>query len=218
MIDPGLFDMASFGLVFGGTALATLLRAGWNNFRTTLLQLTGLAQRPFDLDRAKSDLARTVYRMQHDGIIRGEVPESCDGEFSDATRALIRSRSIDALVGEHERHRALRLKLRNKAVQTLEAAGELAPVLGMAGTLVALAALPATGLENPAAVMDTVSQAVITTLYGLLISTFLCFPLARAVERRFEREARSRDELTDWLVAELRVACPNPAAQFRARV
>lgn len=218
MIDPSLFDPTSLGLVAGGTIIATLLRAGWQDFRITLGQLGGLVHRPFDLHRTKADLARTVYGMQNDGVIRSDLPDLTDGEFADAARALIRSRSLDALVAEHERHRALRLKARNRAVQTLETSGELAPIMGMAGTLLALAALPASGFEEPAAVMQAVSTAVVTTLYGLVISTFLFFPLARAVDRRFEREARRRDELTDWLVDELRVACPNPATQFRSLV
>lgn len=218
MIDPSLFDPTSLGLVVGGTIIATLMRAGWHDFRITLGQLGALAHRPFDLHRAKADLARAVYGMQNDGVIRGDLPDLTDCEFADATRALIRTRSLEALVGEHERHRALRLKARNRAVQTLEASGELAPILGMAGTLLALAALPASGFDEPAVVMQTVSKAVVTTLYGLVISTFLFFPLARAVDRRFERDSRRRDELTDWLVDELRVACPNPATQFRSLV
>lgn len=218
MIDPSPLDPTSLGLVAGGTLIATLMRAGWHDCRVALGQLRALTHRPFDMHRAKADLAHTVYGMQSDGVIRSELPDLTDREFADATRALIRSRSLEALVAEHERYRALRLQARNRAVRTLETSGEVAPILGMAGTLLALAALPASGFEDPVAVMQAVSIAVSTTLYGLLISTFVCFPLARAVERRFDRESRRRDQLTDWLVEELRVACPNPATQFRSLV
>lgn len=218
MINSSLFDPTSLSLVAGGTIIATLLRAGWQDFRITLTQLRTLLQRPFDLHRAKADLARTVYGMQHDGVIRSDLPVLADREFADATHALVRSRSLGALMREHERHRTLRLKARNRAVKTLETSGELAPVLGMAGTLLALAALPANGIGAPTAVMETVSAAVVTTLYGLVLSTFLFYPLARAVDRRFERETRRRDELTDWLVKELREALPNAVAQFRSLV
>ena len=59
-----------------------------------------------------------------------------DAEIAEATGALIRHRSIAALIEAHERHRDRRLALALDGRCTCSIqAGELAPVFGLAGTL-----------------------------------------------------------------------------------
>ncbi|MFX8660903.1 MotA/TolQ/ExbB proton channel family protein, partial [Acinetobacter baumannii] len=78
-----------------------------------------------------------------------------------------------------------------RAARTLTTAAELAPVFGLAGTLISLSQLQAQGLAR-SQFMGAISLAVVTTLYGLLLANLLFAPLARAVERRNEREEAAR--------------------------
>ena len=56
LIDPG-----SVALVLGGTVLATVLRAGWQDLDQTLRALAALVRPRFSADQAKADLARASH-------------------------------------------------------------------------------------------------------------------------------------------------------------
>jgi len=89
-------------------------------------------------------------------------------------------------------------------VRTLAQAAELAPVFGLAGTLISLSQLPADGLAR-GALGGAISMAVLTTLYGLLLANLLLAPLARMVERKAKAEEEERQRLIDWLAARLEI-------------
>lgn len=200
-----LLDPLSAAIVLGGTLAATLLRCGWRDARAALQALAQLPSRPFDSDRVRAELAAQVREIGEDGILRAEPHRFGDGEFDDLSDALIRHRSIKALHDEHARHRARRQAAADAAARVLGEAADLAPVLGLAGTLVAL------GGFSTAADADyarSIGTAVITTLYGLVLANFVFGPLAGAIARRASAEERERQELIDWLAAAVERSIP----------
>jgi chemotaxis protein MotA len=78
----------------------------------------------------------------------------------------------------------------------------LAPVFGLAGTLVSLTELPADGIDR-AAYMGAISMAVLSTLYGVLLANFIFAPLSRLVERAATKEERERQKIVDWLAQQV---------------
>ena len=203
-----LVDPAAAAFVFCGICIATLARCGWADIRETVRQIGKLGRRPFDQAATRAELAAQVEHMRQDGVIRTQLKPVSDHEMSNATAALVRHRSVDALAEEHHRHVAERTAQRARAIDTLNEAGDLAPVLGLAGTLIALSQLPANDLASEGAVMGAVAQAVVSTFYGLLFGHLLFLPLAGAIARRGRQEENARDRLVDWLVAQLASACP----------
>ena len=53
-------------------------------------------------------------------------------------------------------------------------------------------------------------MAVITTLYGLLAANLLLAPLARVIERAAQAEEARRQEVLDWLTAQIAADIPPP--------
>ncbi|KHS44311.1 MotA/TolQ/ExbB proton channel family protein [Novosphingobium subterraneum] len=203
-----LFDGLSLSIVLAGTALATVLRSGRHELVVTARAIAGLFAKRFSAVQAKADLAAQVSAIRRDGLLRASTSAIGDREFDDVTDVLIRSRSLDALIERHHDHRRNRIAAANAAVRTLAQAAELGPVFGMVGTLVSLSRLPATGLEQ-GALSGAISMAVLTTLYGLLLANLVLAPLARAVERRSQDEERHRQEVIDWLSAQIEPALPS---------
>lgn len=202
------FDPLGGAIVIGGTALATLARAGLSDCTIALRQVAALLRPGFDLAANRAQLARQVVRIQRDGVIRAKFAPVEDAELSDASHALCRFRSVEAMWREHERHRAMREAGRARAGEVVEQAGELAPVMGMAGTLVALGQVPGTELAGEADILGAVSVAVASTLAGLLLAHLVLLPLAQAIRRRGAREEQQREELAHWLAIQLGPACP----------
>lgn len=202
-----LLDPAAAAIVVGGTLLATVLRCGLGDCGAALGALGQLGGKRFDADEARAELAVKVRQIQNEGVLRVQPTHSGDREFDEATDRLIGTRSISALLETHEAHKARRMQAHSRAVRTLAQAAELAPVFGLAATLVSLTQLPADGIDKHA-YMGAISMAVAATLYGLLLANLLLAPLARGVERAAQREEAERQKIVDWLAKQVAAAMP----------
>lgn len=197
-----LADGPSAAIVLGGTAVATVLRCGWRDTAATVGSLARLWRPAFDLDLARATLAQQVQDIARHGLLRAQPRHLGDAEFDDATDAMFDRRSVGALISSHEGKRRLRLTTSVRAVRFLAQGSELAPVFGLAGTLVSLSQLPGEGLSN-GSMNGAIAMAVTTTLYGLLLANLVLGPLARLVERAADAEDADRQDLTDWLAAQV---------------
>ena len=211
-----LVDGPSAAIVLGGTLLATVLRAGASDCALAMAKLAQLGRSHFDAARTRAELAVQIQEIRKDGIYRALPHRMGDAEFDEASDALIGSRSVTALVERHEAHRRDRLSGSARAAHTLAQAAELAPVFGLAGTLISLSQLPTENLAR-GAFTGAIGMAVITTLYGLLAANLVLAPLARAIERAAQAEEAERQQVIDWLAAQVAEACPPRRAGTPAR-
>lgn len=193
-------DTTSAAIVLGGTLVATLLRCGFDDcaiaWRALLPAMTAGSR--FDAGQVRAALAVQVRDIQQNGLLRAHPRHFGDPEFDDATAVLIGQRSLQALLATHAQHQARRQLLADVAARTLNQAAELAPVFGLAGTLVSLGKLPGDGLDR-GSYMAAIAMAVHATLYGLIAANLVLAPLARLVDRRACREEAERQDLVDWL-------------------
>ncbi len=209
-----LIDGPSALIVFGGTALATVLRAGWSDTRLTLAKVLQLGRHNFDADAARGELAQQIQEIQRDGLLRAQPHHFGDREFDEATDALISRRSVAALLAAHEAHKTRRMAENACAVHTLAQAAELAPIFGLAGTLISLSQLPASAMAQ-GSYTGAISMAVVTTLYGLLGANLVLAPLARMIERKAQAEETQRQTVIDWIAAQVTVAATARRAALR---
>lgn len=200
-------DARSAAIVLGGTLIATLLRCGLADCRQALNAIAALGRRSFDGDKVRAELAIQVQEIQSEGILRAAPHEMGDPEFDEVSGTLIQRRSIPALLATHEGHKARRMASNNAAVRTLAQSSELAPVFGLAGTLLSLALLPRTGISGTD-YASTISMAVLATLYGLILANLLLAPLACIVNRRANAEEVERQAVLDWLADQVAALCP----------
>lgn len=202
-----LFDPTSAAIVVGGTLIATVLRCGFRDCRTALGALAALGRSRFDADRARGELATHVQAIRRDGLVRAAPHHFGDPEFDDACDRLAETHSLTALRDAHRNHRLKRQERARHAVDTFAQAAELAPVFGLAGTLISLSQLPSGGAAS-GDFTGAIGMAVLTTLYGLLLGNIVFAPLARVVERAAQGEERERQIVVDWLEAQIAPAVP----------
>ena len=192
---PYWFDPYSLALVLAGSWAIAALRCGLVETRSALCAAWALATPPFDCIEAKAELAKQVREIADDGFVRAEAHHIGDGEFDYLADLLISRRSIDTLLEEHERYKSDRGQVARRASSVFEVAGEAGPVMGLAGTLIALASQGGGGND----LVGAVGMAVLTTLYGLLFANILCAPIAAAIARRNLREEADRESVLAWL-------------------
>ena len=131
-------DPTTIAIVLGGTLLGTLLRCGAGACGGALVAVVGLAKRPFDAERARAEMAVQIQDITRDGLLRANPHHFGDAELDAATDALFGRRSTSALLATHAAWQEARIAVADAAVRTLEQAAELAPVAGLAGTLISL--------------------------------------------------------------------------------
>lgn len=202
-----LIDPMSALIVVGGTVLATVLRCGLRDCRTAIGAVMALGRPRFDANRARGELATHVQAIRRDGLVRAQPHHFGDAEFDEACDGLAETHSLTALRDAHRNHRLRRQDRARHAVDTFAQAAELAPVFGLAGTLISLSQLPSGGAAS-GDFTGAIGMAVLTTLYGLLLGNIVFAPLARVVERSAQAEERSRQEVVDWLEAQIAPAVP----------
>ena len=211
-MNLSLLDPTAALIVFGGTMVATLLRSGLRECGLAVRMLAAAFRPSFSADQARAELAVQVRAIKADGVLRARPRHLGDRAIDAATDALIHHRSIAALLSSHEQHKSARRAEADTAVRVLAQASELAPVFGMAGTLIALNQMPAdpTVSAGPA-ITGAIGMAVVTTLYGILAANLVLAPLARLVERTARAEEAARDEVAEWLTAQVASALPHRA-------
>ena len=79
-----------------------------------------------------------------------------------------------------ERHRT--------GVAILRRASEIAPAMGLIGTLIGLVQMLA-GLDDPQSIGPAMAVALLTTLYGALFAYIILIPMASKLERNSKKEA-----------------------------
>lgn len=75
-----------------------------------------------------------------------------------------------------------------RAAQVLHRAGEVAPAMGLIGTLVGLVQM-LNQLDSPGDIGPAMALALLTTLYGAVLANMVLHPLATKLERQAEEES-----------------------------
>lgn len=194
---PGLapfVDPAALVIVGGGTLLAVVLRHPASDLWRSLKSLRTLARSRFDVEPLLgqiSALKRIAVRhgvialdrsVIADADVRAAVSAVVDGMPSEFVRTMLEQR----LTARIERHRSVH--------DVWGGAAEIAPAMGMIGTLIGLVAM-FVSMKDPAAIGDAMAVALLTTLYGALLATVLLLPISVRLRRQARHEANERARL-----------------------
>ncbi|MAH05960.1 MAG: MotA/TolQ/ExbB proton channel family protein [Alphaproteobacteria bacterium] len=136
---------------------------------------------PLVLSRIESDVAKDPELsrvMQY--LVDGYTAQDID---------LIMSQEIGALVERHQRSAGI-----------VRRAAEIAPGMGLIGTLVGLVQMLAQ-LDDPSAIGPAMAVALLTTFYGAILGTVILTPMAAKLERNSQEEALNRALIHTALVS-----------------
>ncbi|MGX5915078.1 flagellar motor protein PomA [Aliidiomarina sp. Khilg15.8] len=199
--DLGLYVNApSILIVFGGTIFATLasyslaqfLGAGKVAFKAFMFKL----EKPQDLIDKAVEMADAARKGGFLALEETEVPNPffrkgidmlVDGHDADVVRTTLQ-KDIDLT---HERH--------DRGASIFQTMGDIAPAMGMIGTLIGLVAMLA-NMDDPKAIGPAMAIALLTTLYGSLLANIICNPIANKLRLRMEEEKMNQDLMLDAIL------------------
>jgi chemotaxis protein MotA len=210
MLDTlaALYDPAAFAFVGMGTIVATWLRCGGTAISLAFACVWNLG-RGFDAAHDRADFARLASAVGRKGALCAEASLSKDADSAMLAASVLRGTSPAALESQIAAQIARRLDHHDTARGVLAIGGELAPVFGLAGTLLAVAlAIPDPASVSPAATMAAVGSAVVSSLYGIALAHLVLFPLERAIARNHACEEQARAETLAWFSQQIATPAP----------
>ncbi|MCD8515208.1 MAG: MotA/TolQ/ExbB proton channel family protein [Burkholderiaceae bacterium] len=94
----------------------------------------------------------------------------------------------------------LTLERHRWGAKVFTAMGDVAPAMGMIGTLVGLVQM-LSNMDDPKSIGPAMAVALLTTLYGAMLATMVFLPMADKLTLRMTEEARMQAMLIDAIAA-----------------
>lgn len=184
--DANFFNLPSFLIVIVGTLTATSISYSGRELKKSLQSLRSCLFRPVRnfallaksmIDFASIARTRGVLQLsnyeketQKEPFLNKGIRMVVDGYQPDNIKRILQQ-DIDM---QEERGR--------RAAGILRRASEVAPAMGLIGTLVGLVQMLA-DLQNPDAIGPAMAVALLTTFYGAILGTIIMAPLAAKLEK-----------------------------------
>lgn len=200
--SAGVFvNPPSMLIVVGGTLLVVLMKFTLAQFITSL-KAAGKAfmfksSNPEDLISETVELADAARKggllsleekeVSNDFMQRG-IQLLVDGHDPEVVRLLLNKDKVQA----EERHEV--------GISMFKAMAEVAPAMGMIGTLVGLVQM-LSNMDDPKAIGPAMAVALLTTLYGAIIANMIANPIADKLTARNTEETTNKALIIDGLLA-----------------
>ena len=199
---PGAFiDVASIVIVGVGTVLVTLIKF-------SIIQFFGAAKvayhafmykvaDPEDLINETVELAnkarsRGTLALEdeevNDPFLKKAIDLLVDGYEPDVVESIL-SKDLNQTVKRHKDGQAI-----------FKAIGEVAPAMGMIGTLIGLVQM-LSAMDNPKQIGPAMAVALLTTLYGAIIANMIALPIANKLELRSADEQLTKSMIIDAVLS-----------------
>jgi chemotaxis protein MotA len=201
MGDPGPFiDIPSFQIVILGTLTAVLARSSIPEF----VGCVGVALKTvkFKLDKPE-DLIEQLINLgtiaRKDGMIALEGQDIPNAFLAKGIRMLVDGTEGKMVKATMEREMAM-IKNRNaEGMGFIASAQEIAPAMGMIGTLVGLVIMLG-NMSDPKAIGPAMAIALLTTMYGAIVANVVCIPLNQKLAKLDASEALNNELIIEGVM------------------
>ncbi|WP_338121370.1 flagellar motor protein PomA [Vibrio mimicus] len=194
-------DVVSILIVVGGSVFVVLMKFTMGQFfgagKIASKAFMFKADEPEDLIAKIVEMADAARKGGFLALEEMEIPNPfmqkgidllVDGHDADVVRATLQK---DIALTD-ERH--------SKGTQVFRAFGDVAPAMGMISTLVGLVAM-LSNMDDPKSIGPAMAVALLTTLYGAVLSNMIFFPIADKLALRRDQETLNRRLIMDGVLA-----------------
>ncbi len=194
-------DVPSMFIVLGGGTMATLIRfnigevfgALMMGIKVTFGGSSGNARALID---QIGELAKTARK---DGLMGLEKVEIKDEFLKKGIQLCVDGLPIEFIKDSLTRERDLYFERLEEGGRFFKVLGDAAPAFGMIGTLVGLVQM-LSNMEDPAAIGPAMAVALLTTLYGALVSNLVAIPISEKMAAKLSVEQLNRNIIIEGTV------------------
>ena len=200
-ITLGAFlDPAAIAIVVGGTLAATALRTPFGDVGRGFAALGTLGRKPFDASPLVDQIRSLGRIAKRHGVHTLDRSVIADKDVAATVADIVDGATPAEVTRSMEERRRARMLRHAGAADMWAGMAEVAPAMGMVGTLVGLVKM-FWAMSDPAAIGAGMAVALLATLYGALIANLVAMPVAVRLRRRARAEAEERTRLAAPLAA-----------------
>ena len=200
--SAGMFiNIPSVFIVVGGTFAVTLMKfplaTTLGSFKVALKAFLYRAEKPDQIINQSVELAAVARKNGLLGLEQVEIKNEflkrgiqlvVDGHDPELVRKML-SKDINLTIERHEEGQAI-----------FKAIGDVAPAMGMIGTLIGLVQMMA-NMDDPKSIGPAMAVALLTTLYGAVIANAVALPIADKLAHRSKEERLNKSLIVESISA-----------------
>ena len=200
--DIGMFiDTQSMIIVFGGSLFIVLANYNLAQF-FGIGKIIGKAfmfkiEQPDELIEKSVEMADAACKG---GFLALEEAEISNGFMQKGVDMLVDGHDADVVRGTLQKDINLTTERHETGVRMMMAFADVAPAMGMIGTLIGLVAM-LSNMDDPKAIGPAMAVALLTTLYGAMLANMICIPFADKLTLRMEEENLIKSMAIDAVLA-----------------
>lgn len=200
--EIGMFINApSLVIVVGGSVFAVMAKFGLMQFfgalKVASKSFFNRVDDPLDLIDEVVVLADAARKG---GLLSLEGREVSNNFLQKGIQLLVDGHDPEVVRAMLSRDRSLANRRHAMGSSIFDSLGDVAPAMGMIGTLIGLVAMLA-NMDDPKAIGPAMAVALLTTLYGALLANAVFIPIADKLRLRSEEEYLLKSMIIDALLA-----------------
>jgi chemotaxis protein MotA len=190
-------DLVSVLIVFGGTTFVVMMKYNMGQFigaiKIAMKAFIFKSESPEELINKSVEMADAARKGGFLALEEAEISNAfmqkgvdmlVDGHDADVVRATLEN-DIRLTAGRHE-----------VGADIFKSIGDVAPAMGMIGTLVGLVAM-LSNMDDPKSIGPAMAVALLTTLYGAIIANMMALPVSDKLKLRALEEKLNRSLILD---------------------
>lgn len=197
----GVFiNVPSLLIVVGGSVFVVLSKFGLGQFFQALkTALKAFFYKKFDPNACIEEAVKIADAARKGGLLSLEGVQIENEFMKKGVQLLIDGHEPDVVRSMMNKDMNLAFERHVWGQKVFRAIADVAPAMGMIGTLVGLVLMLST-MDDPKTIGPSMAVALLTTLYGAMIANMLAAPLADKLELRSTEEKTSKSLVIDALL------------------
>ncbi len=198
----GMFvNVPSIMIVFGGTTMVVLMKFPLNvmlgAFGVAAKAFVYKSQKPSEIIEQSIELANIARR---EGLLGLESIEVKNEFLRDGIQLVVDGNDPVLVQKMLARDISLSIERNEVGVSIFKAFGDVAPAMGMIGTLIGLVQMMS-NMSDPSTIGPAMAVALLTTFYGAIIATALALPIADKLTHRSNEERLNKSMILESISA-----------------
>ncbi len=193
-------NIPSLLIVIGGTCMVVLMKFNLMQFLGAFkVAMKAFMHRLEPLEEMIPQIVELAEISRKDGVLALEDQEIENEFLAEGIRMLVDGTDADVVKSVLSKDIKQTVERHTWGARVFEASGDVAPAMGMIGTLIGLVQM-LSSMDNPKAIGPAMAVALLTTLYGAMIANMVAMPIAGKLKLRKTEEGRLRAMCLDGLL------------------
>jgi chemotaxis protein MotA len=193
-------DTVSILIVFGGTAFVVMMKYNLGQFIGAFK--IALKAFLFKVTSSEELILKSVEMAdaaRKGGFLALEEAEISNSFMQKGVDLLVDGHDVDVVRSTLEKDIRLTAIRHELGADIFKSIGDVAPAMGMIGTLVGLVAM-LSNMDDPKSIGPAMAVALLTTLYGAMVANMVAIPISDKLKLRSQEEKLNRNLILDAIL------------------